>query len=200
MFEKEVLFLKKKDPILAQIINESGELNFHLTENPFEALVESILYQQLATKVAHSIVKKFKSLYKNFFPTPEELFNTPEEKLKSAGVSPQKIKYLKDLSSKFIDGTLNPSEFSHKTDEEIIAEVTKVKGIGKWSAEMFLIFSLGRKDVFPFDDLGIQKAIKKWYGINDVKIMIEFSQRWKPYRSIAILYLWKSLRNEPFDI
>lgn len=201
MFEKEIEILRSKDPILKKIIEKIGECNLELEPKPFPALVEAILYQQLSMKAAGTIVRRFKALYPNhIFPTPKDILDTPDEKLRGCGISGPKIKYIKDLSQKFKDEVIVPSKFSEISDEQIIDELIQVKGIGRWTAEMFLIFSLGRPNVLPVDDLGFRKAVYQYYGFDDLPSKDEIqkvAKKWEPYCTIATWYLWRSLDKEP---
>jgi len=196
IFENAVDILKKRDPVLAKIIKNVGSCTLELEANYFQSLAEAILYQQLSLKAASSIVKRFKNIYPmRSFPGPGDVLKTEDEKLRHAGISRQKIRYLKDLSKKFIEGIVKPSKFSDMDDDKIIEQLTKVKGIGRWTAEMFLIFSLGRPNVLPLDDLGLQKAIQKWYSFDNIPSKEEIrniAKKWEPYCTVATWYLWKA--------
>ena len=202
MFEKEIEIIKNNDPILNKIIESVGPCTLELLNEPFQALVESILYQQLSIKAASTIIKRFKNLYPNItFPTPEDILITPEEKLRECGISRPKIRYIKDLSQKFTENKISINEFENMADDEIIEQLIQVKGIGRWTAEMFLIFSLGRPNVLPVDDLGFRKAIQKYYGYDELpnKEEIEYiAEKWKPYCTVATWYLWRSLDKDIF--
>jgi DNA-3-methyladenine glycosylase II len=199
--EEAIKYLKEIDPTMNKIINFVGSYSIKIRDNLFLALVEAIIYQQLTGKVAQSIYKKFISYYNNnneYDCQPQYVILTADNIMKSFGLSNKKIEYIKLLSSNIIKGNINLRSFKEKEDEEIINELTKLKGIGRWTAEMFLIFCLERKDVFPIKDLGIKKAIQRWYFNSeypDEQSIIEISNIWKPYRSIASWYLWKSLSN-----
>lgn len=191
-------YLKKNDAIMKEIINLVGNYSIHIRQDPYLALVESIIYQQLTGKAANSIYQRFVNYY-NILQTPEKILSTSDETMKSFGLSNKKIEYIKLLSKEITMKNLNLGSLSTLDDEEIINQLIKMKGIGRWTADMFLIFCLGRKDVFPVHDLGIKKAIQKWYLKSNIEFpatkekMLEISQLWKPYRSIATWYLWKSL-------
>lgn len=197
MFENEIALLKEKDPVLAEIIDRVGHCTLELEEDSFRALAEAILYQQLSLKAASTIVGRFVEIYPNrSFPKPIDILETEDERLRKAGISRQKIRYLKDLSCKFMDGIVIPSEFRDMSNEEIMEQLIKVKGIGRWTAEMFLIFSLGRPNVLPVDDLGFQKAIQKWYGFKNLPSEVQIriiAKKWEPYCTVATWYLWKSI-------
>lgn len=192
-------YLKKKDAIMKEIINLVGNYCIQIRPDPYLVLVESIIYQQLTGRAAHSIYQRFVNYYNDVLLTPEKVLSTSSETMKSFGLSNKKIEYIKLLSKNITEKNFNLQSVSTLDDEEIINQLTKMKGIGRWTADMFLIFCLGRKDVFPIHDLGIKKAIQKWYLKSTVQFpptkqkMLEISQVWKPYRSIATWYLWKSL-------
>ncbi|HEX7258422.1 MAG TPA: DNA-3-methyladenine glycosylase [Nitrososphaeraceae archaeon] len=195
-----IKYLKEIDPTMNKIINSVGAYSIKIRHNPFLALVEAIIYQQLTGKAAQSIYEKFISYYNNneYYVQPQFIILTADNIMKSFGLSNKKIEYIKLLSTDIIKGNINLNSFEEKEDEEIINELTKLKGIGRWTAEMFLIFCLERKDVFPLKDLGIKKAIQRWYfnpEYPDEQSIIDLSNIWKPYRSIASWYLWKSLSN-----
>jgi DNA-3-methyladenine glycosylase II len=195
--------LKKRDSVLRHIINRIGPCTLTLEPHAFKALAESILYQQLSIKAASTIVKRFTALYpERPFPGPEDILNTTDEDLRSAGISGQKARYLKDLSLKFQEGIITPTKFPEMDDEEIIEHLVQVKGIGRWTAEMFLIFSLGRPDVLPVDDFGLRKAVGKHYGTGDLaspEQTRKIAETWQPYRTFATWYLWKSLDAAPLE-
>jgi DNA-3-methyladenine glycosylase II len=195
-----IKYLKEIDPTMNKIINSVGAYSIKIRHNPFLALVEAIIYQQLTGKAAQSIYEKFISYYNNneYYVQPQYIILTADNIMKTFGLSNKKIEYIKLLSTDIIKGNINLNSFEEKEDEEIINELTKLKGIGRWTAEMFLIFCLERKDVFPLKDLGIKKAIQRWYfnpEYPDEQSLIDLSNIWKPYRSIASWYLWKSLSN-----
>jgi len=163
-------------------------------EDPFKAFAESILYQQLSGKAAETIINRVKELYDHDWPSPEQLLATAADRLRAAGVSWNKIRALQDLATKTMDGTLDAAHLTSQTDDEIIRHATQVRGIGRWTVEMFLIFTLGRLDVFPVDDLGIQKGIQKLYGYRKLpakRTMLRHAEKWKPYRTVASWYLWR---------
>ena len=189
--------LSKQDLLLGELIKSIGNYSIQIHNNLFESLLKSIVYQQLAGNAANAIYSRFLSLYSDSLPTPEQIISTSDTVLRfTAGLSFKKIEYIKNLSTKIISGELNIQILPAMQDEEVINELVKVKGIGRWTAEMFLIFSLQREDVCPLDDLGVKKAIQKLYNLSNLptrEYMIEVSCRWNPYRSIATWYLWKSL-------
>lgn len=185
----------RKDRRLAKVIDRVGEYNISLTKNPYESLVEAIITQQLSGKAADSISKKFRKIYGRF-PKPAAVLKTPDAKLRKAGLSGMKVKYIKDLSARIESKKLRLSSMKNLTDDQVIEELTLVKGIGRWTAEMFLIFSLGRLDVLPVGDLGLRKGVQKLCSLSELpeKDEIEkIAQKWRPYRTVATWYLWKSL-------
>ena len=193
---KAIRFLRK-DPKMDEIIEQVGEYNIKITKNRYQSLVEAIIAQQLSGYAADSILKRFKKLYKSKFPKPVDVIKTSNPKLRSVGLSKMKISYIKDLSKKIELNELKIRSFSSKDDEFIIEQLTSVKGIGRWTAEMFLIFSLGRQDVLPVGDLGLKKGIQLMYSLKELpkeKEIEEFAESWRPYRTVATWYLWKSLQ------
>lgn len=191
--------LARVDPVLAGIIARHGDYQLSLDRQYFLSLVDAILSQQLSTKAAATIRTRFKSLL-NGSSKAAGILQLQDEQFRGAGVSRQKMGYLRDLSEKWQAGVINPRRFARLNDEEIIDILTQVKGIGRWTAEMFLIFSLGRLDVLPVDDLGFRNAIKKAYRLRklpEAKRIQKMAEKWRPYRSLATLYLWESLDNQP---
>lgn len=189
--------LSKHDKVLSQLIKKFGTCNLQPHSQYFNSLLRAIIGQQLSVKSAASIYNRFIRYY-NHKPKPEEILFSEDQLLRGFGLSNSKVKYVKDLSQKVIDREIRIRNFSYKSDEEIIENLTKVKGVGTWTAEMFLMFTLGRPDVLPVTDLGIRKAIMLNYGLKKLpdekkinKIAVE--KGWHPYCSIASLYLWKSL-------
>jgi len=200
MIDKKAIKFLKKDPRLAKIIMQVGDYNVKITKNRYQSLVEAIMSQQLSGSAANSIIKKFKKLSKSKFPKPLDVIKTSDSKLRTIGLSKMKIIYIKELSKKIESKELNMRKISSQSDEQVIEVLTDVKGIGRWTAEMFLIFSLGRLDVLPVGDLGLKKGIQSMYSLKDLpkKEQIEqLAESWKPYRTVATWYLWKSL--ERFD-
>ena len=193
-----IQYLCKADSNLEKIIKVVGKYSIKIRNDPFQSLVESIIYQQLAGGAANAIYNRFINYYNNKQVTPTRILNSPNVNLKKVGLSSRKIDYLKDLASHVYDGRINLEELPKMNDEEIINKLVNVKGIGRWTSEMFLIFSLGRQDVLPITDLGVRKAMEKVYSLSELPkphTMIEIAEPWRPYRSIATWYLWKSLSN-----
>ena len=192
-----IKYLSQSDLRLGEVIGTVGKYSIKLRKDPFQSLVESIIYQQLAGSAASIIYGRFIKYYNNSTPLPEQILSTPDAVLKSSiGLSNKKIEYIKDLSARITDRKLDLVKLCEMTDEEIIAQLIQVKGIGRWTAEMFLIFCLGRLDVLPVTDLGIRKAMQKIYALPALpkpSEMLAISQPWRPYRSVATWYLWKSV-------
>lgn len=191
--------LKRADPVMRRIIERVGPYRLERQPNHFGALVESILYQQLALAAAATIARRFRRLYskRGRLPRPEELRRTPARRLRAAGLSRQKIGYLRDLARKAANGRLRFGRLGRMSDDEVIAHLVQVKGIGRWTAEMFLMFSLGRPDVLPVDDLGLRYAFQQAYKLRALPSpakMQRMAEPWRPYRSVATWYLWKFRR------
>ena len=196
--------LMRRDPILAPIIRKYGACALKTREGDvFCGLVEAIVSQQLSTRAAATIYGRVRALLPNGGPTPEALLSLPDDALRGAGLSRQKLAYMRDLSRKMLDGSINAQALSDLSDDEIVAELTKIKGIGRWTVEMLLIFRLTRPDVFPVGDLGIVKAMRKTYnlrGTPNVKRLHAIAERWRPYRTVASWYLWASLENKKLKV
>ena len=193
--------LSNADERMGNLIDKFGPPNFNLMNNYYESLVRSIIYQQLSGKAASIIYKRFLDLFVfDIYPKPKDVLAVSIETLRSSGLSYQKVNYIRDLSEKWQDETINLTDIDSMTDEEISSELIKVKGIGQWTADMFLMFTLGRPDVFPFGDLGIQKGVMIITNMNRLptqKEMERKTKKWQPYRTVAAWYLWK-LVDGPF--
>ena len=192
----------RRDPVMRELIRRHGPCG--LAENqhtdPYRALVHSIMSQQLSSKAAATIARRFDDLFGGAFPTPAQVLGMPEDRLRSVGLSGMKVSFVRDLARRIGDGSLRLDALDQMTDEEVIAALTEVRGIGRWTAEMFLMFRLHRPDVLPLGDLGIVNAIKKEYRLRNVPTaerMMRIGESWRPYRSIACWYLWASLDNKP---
>jgi DNA-3-methyladenine glycosylase II len=196
VWSKGVKHLRKKDMIISGVIQRLGPYGkFETYSDSYGALVESIVFQQLAGKAAQSILGRFKKLYRGKLPKPSRFLKTEERIVRGTGISPQKYSYIKDLCLRLENGLLELEALQHMDNEEVIKALDDVRGIGRWTAEMFLIFSLARTDVLPVDDLGIRKAVRKAYGLKRLPERKDFeklAKKWHPYESIAILYLWRS--------
>lgn len=190
-----------QDPVMAQLINRFGNVEIKKDNRDlFTTLVRSIIGQQLSVKAAASIYKRFVLLLKSQYPMdPSEIVALDSQLIREAGISYAKIKYIKSLAESVLEGSVSFDDIAKKSNEQVIEELIQVKGIGVWTAEMFLIGALGREDVFSIGDLGLRKAVALHYGIEKTnrKEIITIAQRWSPYRSYACIYLWKSLDNIP---
>ncbi len=197
--------LEKVDPEIAALIDKYGDCLIKPNPDHYSELVTSIVGQQLSVKAAASIWQRVLALSGGKPPKPEFLITISDEELRQAGLSRPKISYVKDLATHILDGRLDMQHLSTLPDDEVIAQLTAVKGIGDWSAHMFLIFSLGRLDVLPWGDLGIKKAAMNLYNLREMPDqkqleVIAKKHKWAPYQSIAAWYLWKSLDNEGIRI
>ena len=192
-----IAHLQHMDPVLGHIIARCGPCTLQPRElEPLVMLCRSIVYQQLSGKAAGTIMMRFLGLYDPDALTPEALLRTADDTLRGIGLSRQKIAYMKDLATKVQDGALPLAKLPMHSDAEVMHQLMSVKGIGRWTAEMFLIFALGRLDVFPVDDLGIRKAMQRAYGYQRLPApvtMHRHARKWVPYRTVATWYLWRSL-------
>jgi DNA-3-methyladenine glycosylase II len=185
---------------MAELIARSRRYNITpaVTIRPFDALAESIAYQQLSGKAAATIFGRVRALYpKRKWLDPEQLLATPDETLRAAGLSRAKTAALKDLAAKTIDGTVPTGRaLIRMSDDEIVTRLTAVRGIGRWTVEMLLLFDLGRPDVWPVDDYGVRKGFAKTFGRRQLptpKQLMKFGEKWRPYRSMAAWYFWRAL-------
>jgi DNA-3-methyladenine glycosylase II len=189
--------LRITDPILDTLIGKIGPCVLSPRRDYFATLCDSIVSQQLSAKAAATIYDRFVTLFPARRPRPHFVLSLKAVQFRAVGLSVPKMGYIKDLASGFMDGRVQTGRIARHTNEEIIAALCSIKGIGRWTAEMFLIFALNRLDVLPVDDLGIQKAVQRWYGLrtppNPAKLRV-IAKPWTPYESIACWYLWQSLR------
>jgi len=202
-WKKAAKTLQKQDKIIARLITKVGPLQFQplLKKEPLAALIQAITSQQLSSKAAATILNRVNALIvEDGHPDPERILKTADADLRKAGLSFMKVSFLKDLARKYLDGKLSPlGKLKQMSDEQIIKEFTQVKGVGRWTVEMYLIFNLGRADIFPTLDFGIRKAVAQLYGLSKVpepKDIEKYGELWKPYRSLASLYLWYSMDNK----
>ncbi|MFT2010845.1 DNA-3-methyladenine glycosylase family protein [Pontibacter sp. 13R65] len=191
-----------QDPVLAALIASGKPLSSSPSQDIYFRLLSAIVSQQLSTKVAATIFRRFTALFPDAYPAPALVLAMPDEVLRSAGLSFQKIGYIRNVAAFAEEGQLEHATIAALPDEELIVHLTQIKGIGRWTAEMLLMFALERPDVLPLDDLGIQNAIKKHYGLEEkgkaLKTkMMEIGEAWRPFRTIACKYLWQSLDNAP---
>lgn len=186
----------RRDPVIARLIRDYGPMRLAKNGNYFIVLCRAIVSQQISTKAADSIYKKFDGLFDTRSPNPERVVGLSESVLRSAGLSRQKTAYLKDLGAKFLDGTIRPHQLRCLSNDDVVDRLTKVYGIGQWTAEMFLIFSLNRPDVLPVGDLGLQAAIKNIYGLRQrpsAKKIQALGRKWSPLETVATWYAWRSV-------
>src|SRR5581483_718956 len=195
---KAVNHLKRCDPVLRAIIERVGPCRIEYGPAEFASVAEAIVYQQLNGKAAATIFNRFADLAGRPL-TAAGILKLTDEQMRSVGLSKQKSAYLKDLAEKTASGLLDFSRLSQLADEEVIKHLTQVKGIGVWTAHMFLIFSLRRPNVLPIGDYGVQMAVKKHYRKRNLpkpKDMEKIAKAWEPYRSVACWYMWRSLDTE----
>lgn len=201
-FKKARRLLMRRDPVLAPVIRthkQRSPLDAPVVD-PFSALVRTITAQQISTKAAATIHGRLVALMPGGVTTPEALLSISDDQLRGAGLSRQKIAYVRDLASKVASGELPIDALHALSDDEVIDAIIKVKGLGRWSAEMFLMFRLRRPDVLPVDDLGIVTAIQRLYGLRKrpkADRIRKIGEAWRPYRTVACWYLWRSLESKP---
>ncbi|MBI4511086.1 MAG: DNA-3-methyladenine glycosylase 2 family protein [Deltaproteobacteria bacterium] len=198
--ENPAVSLCAQDPKLAPIVQAVGPYRFRPQSGGthFAHVVRAIIFQQLSSKAASCILERFLGLFGGRQPTPRELLGTPEMALRAAGLSRQKLSYLRDLSEKAESGAVLIESLHELDDDALVDTLTQVNGVGTWTAQMFLIFRLGRKDVLPATDLGIRKAVMLARRMRDLptpKEVERVGENWRPYRSVASWYLWRSLDN-----
>jgi len=199
-YRASVRHLKRVDPVLARVIESVGPCRLPIRSEGthFQALARSIVFQQLSGKAAGTIHRRFAALFANGDPEPSSMLTFTDVQLRGVGLSRQKIGYLRDLSKKVVSGALPLDEVDRMNDDELIAHLVQVKGIGRWTAQMFLMFRLGRRNVLPELDLGIQNAIRRAYGKRkrpSPKQVRAIGAKWSPHSTVACWYLWRSLEN-----
>ena len=199
--DKGLKHLKRKDEKMGRIIAKFEKPEFKKDNNYFEALVRAIVYQQLSGKAAATIYERFKDLFtNNKFPSPAIVMEKSNEELRSVGLSNQKASYIHNIANAFYTGTI-PKNINAIDDNEVIECLTTIKGVGPWTAEMFLMFTLNRPDVFPVTDLGIQKGFQLFFQLDKLPRpdqMIKNAEPWRPYRTLASWYLWRLVEG-PFE-
>jgi DNA-3-methyladenine glycosylase II len=192
-------FLKRADKVLGRLIQRVGPCTLKVKRrSPFRALVQAVTYQQLNGTAAETIFGRFKALYPGrAFPTPEQIVATPDERMRGAGLSRAKTAAIKDIAAKTLSGVVPSSaHISRLTDVEIVERLTAVRGVGPWTVEMLLIFTLGRTDVLPVTDYGVRKGFALTYGWKELphpRELLEFGAKWRPHRSTAAWYFWRAL-------
>jgi DNA-3-methyladenine glycosylase II len=195
----------RADPVMARLIDDHHalvrrDLARERGGDAYGALVRSIVGQQLSTKAAATIYGRMLELFGGHTPTPKQLLKVDPDKIRAAGLSRPKIAYLRDLATHVGEGTLELERLPDLPDEEVAAQLTAIKGLGQWTADMFLMFHLGRPDILPVGDQGIRRAVKVEYRLRkmpDAKRLEKIAKPWRPYRTLACLYLWSSLDNVP---
>ena len=193
--------LARRDPILRDLMRRYGACGLADSQHtdPFTAIVHAIISQQLSTKAAATIARRFDALFGRV-PTPGEVDALSDGELRGVGLSGQKLRYLRDLCRRIDDGSLPLAALGRLSDEKVITALMRVKGIGRWTADMFLMFRLHRPDVLPVGDLGIVKAVQRAYRLRALPTptrLVRLGETWRPYRSVACWYLWASLDNTP---
>lgn len=188
----------RRDPILGAVIKQVGacKLGSGPEHPPFVALAYAIASQQLSTKAADTIFGRFCDLFPGRVPDPAKLVTMDADAIRAVGFSRPKASFLKDLAARVVENRLPLESLQTLSDEEVFRTLTEVKGIGPWTAEVFLVFRLGRMDVFPADDLGLVKAVQRMYGLRkrpSRERLMKIAEPWRPYRSVAAWYLWRSL-------
>jgi DNA-3-methyladenine glycosylase II len=193
------------DKVMKRVMEERGPIDPEIDRrgsrpDPFEAVARAIVGQQLSTKAARSIWEKLLGQFDGEAPTPEALLRKRKPTLRKAGLSNAKVDFLRDLAQRVKDGRLDFDRMKDLADEDVIAELIEVKGVGQWTAEMFLMFHLAREDVVSVGDLGIRRAAQTAYGMEDLpgpEELEKLAEEWRPHRTLACLYLWRSLDNTP---
>ena len=203
--DEAVEALRAADPVLRGVIDSVGPLDEAQRRrgrpaDPYGALMRSIVGQQLSTKAARSIYQRLTALFDGQGPTPAELLGTDPEAIRGVGLSRPKVAYLRDLAARVEDGELELDRLSELSDAEVAEQLTAVKGLDQWTADMFLIFHLGRPDVLPVGDLGVRRAVQRAYALAELPdpgTLTRMAEPWRPHRSLASLYLWRSLDAVP---
>lgn len=200
--KKAALYLSEHDPVLLPVIKSAGLATFQPHDDYYGALVNSIIGQQLSVKAAASIKRRFQDLFGGRLPSPAEILEKSEDELRGVGLSRPKIKYIRDLAQHIIANKVDFRKLNMLSNEEIIAELTDVKGLGEWTVHMFLMFCMGRLDVLATGDLGIRNGIQRLYKLKELPNPetideIARANQWHPYESVACWYVWHSLDNAP---
>lgn len=197
-----VNYLLKRDPSLKELFYDPPIENLYPESNFFQSIIRSIVYQQLSGKAARKIYQRFINIFKlDKYPDPKDVLNISNEKLKSVGLSYMKVDYIKNVATYFIENPKIITSLDYKSDQEIIDLVSSIRGVGVWTVQMFLIFTLNRPDVFPVTDLALQKGYSAYYKkkkLSDPKIMLDHSKKWIPHRTTMSLYFWRYLEG-PFE-
>lgn len=190
-WQEAVSFLHQQDEIISQLITAYPHHPLNNTHNnPFETLIKAVIGQQISVKAATAVYNRLSTQLTTI--SPHHFLNLSESQLRQCGLSRQKINYLQNIAFAFINGILIPEQWQKMEDEQIIKQLTKIKGVGEWTAQMFLIFHLQRPDILPLKDIGLVNIIKKHYGNLTLSEINQLSQKWQPYRTVAVWYLWLS--------
>jgi DNA-3-methyladenine glycosylase II len=190
--------LRAADPVVAALIEEHGPYRPRPAMDHYESLLRTILFQQLHGKAASAIQDRWMSLYGDRYPTPSELLATTDEAFRAVGISRQKTGYMRDVATRLLSGALDFRHFDELPDEEIVSQITAVKGLGEWSAHMFLMFQLGRPDVLPVGDFGVRNGMRLAYGLAEMPAPArarEIGAAWAPYRSVGSWYMWRAVES-----
>ncbi len=194
-WQEAVTFLHQQDEIISQLMMAYPHQPLkHTHGNPFETLVKAIIGQQISVKAANTVWYRLSTQLTTV--SPSHLLQLSELQLRECGLSRQKIQYLGNIATAFREGLLTPEKWRYMGDEEVIKQLTKIKGIGQWTAQMFLIFYLQRPDILPLKDIGLINIIKQHYGNLSLPEIVKLSQKWQPYRTVAVWYLWLSWDGE----
>jgi DNA-3-methyladenine glycosylase II len=194
LLEKARRSLRRRDPRLGAVIASVGPCRLRPSGDPYRALIRSVIYQQLAGAAANAIAGRLRGRFGGRFPRPERLLAAPAAELRAVGLSRQKAATLRAVAASFADGSLSSRRLRRMDDAGVVEAVTQIKGIGEWTAQMLLIFSLGRPDVLPVGDYGVRKGVMKLYGLPALPARAELeavAEPWRPYRSVASWYLWR---------
>jgi len=196
-FEDAAAHLRRVDPVIGALIDRHGPYSPRISPDPYARILTSILFQQLAGNAARAIMRRWLALYgeEERMPAPREILATTEEQFRGAGVSKQKAGYMRDLALHVVEGRLDFDHIAELSDDEVIERLTAVKGVGVWTAHMFLMFHLARPDVMPVGDLGVRNGMRVAYGLETAptpKQAGEIGERWRPYRSVGSWYMWRA--------
>jgi DNA-3-methyladenine glycosylase II len=195
LFRKAQRHLSRRDRVLKSIIAEVGPCTLTFQPNPFALLLRSIVSQQISTKAAHSIHARLRQALGRDEPTPADVLALSDETLKECGLSGPKRRYIRGLAEQVENGAVPLHDLTELTDDEVVARLVRFLGVGPWTAHMVLIFGLGRPDVLPVDDLGVRAAVRRHYALEELPnraSLVALAESWRPYRSVACWYLWRS--------
>jgi DNA-3-methyladenine glycosylase II len=192
--------LRRRDPVLGAVIRRVGPCGMRPRGDPYRSLLRSVVYQQLAGAAAAAIARRLRGHFGGRYPRPELLLAARDAELRAVGLSRRKAATLRAVAAAFADGTLSNRALRRMGDDEVVAALTRIKGIGEWTAHMILMFSLGSPDVLPVGDYGVRKGVRHLYGLPALPKRVELEalgERWRPYRSVASWYLWRSVDGAP---